>query len=95
MASMDSHNFAADRKTQAETVSFCGVERFEEALLVLGVNADAGIRDRYEDIIVCSLCAGGQDEAPSLDPRHGFDRIAYEIEDDVLKVNSVRLNFGQ
>ena len=51
MPSMDSNNFAADRETQAETVSLCGVERIEEALLVRGVDAHAGIRDRYEDMI--------------------------------------------
>lgn len=52
---MDNDNFAADRETKAETVSLCSVERLEEARLVRGVDAHAGIRDRYENMIVRNL----------------------------------------
>ena len=48
---MDKDNFAADRQTKAETISLCRVECLEDARLVRGVDAHAGIRDRYEDMI--------------------------------------------
>ena len=92
---MDSDNFAADRETQAETVFLCCVERVEETLLVRGVNAYAGIRNRCEDTIAARLCTGGQDAAPSLDFRHSLDCVADEVEDQLLKVYAVRLDIGQ
>lgn len=92
---MDSDYLAADRETQAKTAFLRRKESVEEALLVGWSDAAAGVGDRHRHMIVLRLCRRGQKPPPRLDMDHSHDCIAHEVEDDVLKLDSICVDLRQ
>jgi hypothetical protein len=82
----------ADRQPHAQSAGLCGVESLENALDMFRIDARSGIANRDEDAI--SLSPFGADQQlprPCLDRAHCFDGVQYQVQDDLLQLNTIPL----
>jgi hypothetical protein len=68
------------------------VESLENTLDIFRINTRPGIAHCHQDACVVLLGADQQLSWPLLNRPHCFDRIQNQVQDDLLQLNTIRLN---
>jgi hypothetical protein len=83
----------ADRQPHPHAAGFRGVERFENAIDMLRIDARTGIANRDENAISLGFLGTDQQlSRPRLDRTHCFDCVEHQVQDDLLQLNTVSLD---
>src|ERR1700722_20964976 len=90
-AAMRLDNRAADRQAHAHAAALGGYERLKNAVSHVGVDAGSAVGDGEFDQVGASK-RGRQVKLTAVRPDHGFERIAHEVDQDLLDVNSIAHN---
>src|SRR5215470_7737858 len=86
---------AADRQPHSHAVRLRRVERLENALQLLRVDAWPSIAYCYENTSVVVFRADQQLSCRQLSEPHCFDGIEDKVEDDLLQLNAISVNGRQ
>ena len=78
---------AADRHAQAGRLR--RLERFEDTLRHIGVDADARVFDADQGIALLLSREDEQVARPLLDGAHRLDGIDYQVQEDLLDLNAI------
>src|SRR6476660_283931 len=83
----------ADRKSHPHAALLRGVESVENALEMFRINARPKVAYCHEDAI-CLVLLGADHQFPwpRFDEAHCIDRIQYQVQDDLLQLNTIPLN---
>ena len=81
---------AANGQAQSQTVRLRGDEGIEYGLELLRIDAWPGIFHRHNDgIAAVPLRAHAQDSIIAVDRVHGFDRVVYQVDEDLLQLTAM------
>src|ERR1700729_2770804 len=86
-------NRAADRQAHAHAAALGGYERLKNAVSHVGVDAGSAVGDGEFDQVGGSKC-GRQVKLTAVRPDHGFERIAHEVDQDLLDVTRLPTTCG-
>src|ERR1700722_4999459 len=84
-------NRAADRQAHAHTTALGGYEWLKNVVSNIGVDAGSAVGDGEFDQVGTSK-RGRQVKLTAVRPDHGIQRIAHEVDQDLLNVNSIAHN---
>src|SRR5262249_23644081 len=95
LTAMSFHRCFADRKSHAHAAVLCRKEGLEQVRNVLRRDARTGILDGYSEAAVLGMAGAHRESARSVLFRHGLTGIDHEIDEDLLKLNTIASNQGQ
>ena len=85
-------NGPTDRQAHPEAALLRRVEGFKNPLEMFRIDAGSRIVNCDEDVCGPLLGDDRQHSLPLFDRPHCFDRVQDQVQDDLLQLNTVRLN---